>query len=158
MENELAPAAHTPSRLRPPKPRKEFQAVFTETTNDLSNEPCDTLVDIGLERRSSNQKRRIESPKSNRPTSVVLPQALPAAKSYKSAASATGKPVPVTKPVHRQVPKTAAVGKPKLHHLGYNPLQSIACATGQRPSWDRKVLCSRCLVVDFRVGLKKWKR
>lgn len=151
MENEQPAAVNTPSRLRPPRPRKEFSAVFSEAPDlavaeaangSMGETPAEeawSSNQASIEKRASNQKRRLESPKSNRQRAVVLPGALPAAKPYKSVASATAKPAPVTKPMHRQPPKTAAVGKPKIPTLSYNPLDSIAAVTGQRPAWDRKV-------------------
>lgn len=117
MENERP--ANTPSKLRPPKPRKE-----------LNIGPLDT----NLENQRTTLKRRIESPPRGK---TALPAAIPAptvagdrmVKTYKTSAAVTSRPAPVTKSYPRAAPRTAASGRAPIPRT----------TTDSTESWNQKV-------------------
>ncbi len=96
--------------------------------------------------RSGAQKPRIHSPRSERARlAIALPEAIPApadprVKTYRSSATATGRPQPVTKPAgSRPPPRTAAMGRPTVPRgAAYSAAEAIATHSGQRPLWDHK--------------------
>lgn len=158
--------ANTPSKLRPPKARKQHEHHVAEA---LAEVIAPTIAATVEERpSSSSQKRRLDSPRTarerERETKSVgaastagnggagsnsrpsLPAELPQpsivgdrmVKTYKTSAAATSRPAPVTKPFPRgQVVAGKAVGMGKGR--SYDPLASISSATGGRPVWDKSV-------------------
>lgn len=122
--------ANTPSKLRPPK------AINIGPDLDVQNEPSNTII----EGRSTAQKRRLNSPPK---TKATLPNAIPVpvisgdqmVTAYKTSASMTGRPAPVTKPISRAPPRTAATGRPQIPKSSYNAADTV----GHRPGWDKKV-------------------
>lgn len=154
--------ANTPSKLRPPKPRKhEYYAAEVAIGSVAS-----ATVKAGAEEVSNNgpQKRRLDSPRtahekeanltirtgttSKACTSGTgkpsLPEELPQpsivgdrmVRTYKTSAAATSRPLPVTKPHRGVVTKATGMVKGRL----YDPLASITAASGGRPIWDKNVL------------------
>lgn len=109
MENDPPPmVTNTPSKLRPPKPRKSAFADPPVIEGPLSNSSTTPATDREIGQTSA-QKRRIESPRSLRTKLTSLPPAIPAPvlngervmRTYKSSAATTARPAPVTKPVQR---------------------------------------------------------
>lgn len=164
MENEKPSNVATPSKLRQPKARKDTSAMLPEDVACLP--PVETPIlkiaadsdvsSLGPEgRNTSSQKRRLESPQGRRTKTLVLPDPLPTpmvagdrvVKTYKTSASAAGRPAPVTKPQHRPAPRTAATGRAQLPRTSYNPNDIIAQSTGQRPFWDKKVSQFKLLLI-----------
>lgn len=152
IANANANNANTPSKLRPPKQRKNIDFDHLNQVEEASILDMPIVQQKGAESPKAIAKsqmpdemppRKITKNRTN--ANVNLPVELPQplittdrlVKTYKTSAAATGRPAPITKPITRTAPRTAAAGKPNIPRLLYDPSASILANTGAKPAWDK---------------------
>lgn len=136
---------NTPSRLRPPKARKP--ADLERSIGDENCPPLEDVSALGLGPRKSPRLSTKSVPVPSLPPEIPQPTIAGdrMVKTYRTSAAATSRP-PVTKPINRPGPRTAATAK--FNALSkYDANSSIAISTGNRPLWDKSVSCSA--TIDF---------